>query len=713
MSNMINTSRSSPPVVIQKRSSAAHSGSSSLASNLSGVSPSPVDSPLSLAESISEGGRRCFSQNSAGGKPLPVVDGEKHIQALHLHLDLHLTQGESSVGDVAAFHKVMNQGDESCLRASNILHGTKAALAMFCMLPVEKRNSVTAEAKSFYTAMAKLSKDSAPVKRQKAAEQKLEKFNNALLKASGLTNKSADKQSNLEKLCTDYLNEFVYSDVIEKLSYAVTPEQLKVIKGDPEKLIEALYHDLNENNNRMTRLLSDGFIAHQGVNDKAAQMHELITKLEHKTEIIAGIISKSFASDSPAASPIATRDLPDFPAREAAPDYNMASPATPNHGIQSPAISSVISPVISPVFNNNFGELAPALNKIADVLVGIHASVNRLLPGNGSAEPTRHMESIEVGNQKPEAPLEIDPPTYAEAVEPLQSEKIQLKPTAPLMATPIAQKEPTIEDATNFVSTRSVVLSQPEAPAAAPPKKSMSSLNALGTFLGTNGALPTYGKADAVALTNGAISGSSQSASYRNSDTSQFVSQFKSVPPADSRVGEPPRPEQTSPKPMAPMTPPMAQKVLTSGDDIDGASTPPPVAAQPETPTNVVPEKATYSLNAQGSPVGTNGALSSYKEVPRVALTNGAISGSTQSASYASSDTNGFVQIKSASTNEQLAEALKKREEQSAKLTKSVNSAGSAFQGLYSAQSRTLINFTPKNKTTEYRLNESLNGNAN
>ncbi|WP_145573818.1 hypothetical protein [Yersinia mollaretii] len=658
------------------------------------------NSPLSDTKSTSEENCHCFSQHSAGGKPLPMVDGDKHIQALHLHL----SQGKSSICDLPDFSKVMNQGNESCIRASNILHGTKAALALFCMLPADKRDSVTAEAKSFYKAMAKLSGKPDSAGEQKTAEKELKKFNKALLKESGLDNKSADKQSNLEQLCTGYLNEFVYLDVIDKLSAVVTPEQLEVIKGNPEQVVNTLYSTLNETNNLMTGLLSDGFLAHQGVNDKAAQMHELITKLEHKTEIIAGIISNSLASDSPAASPIATRDLPDFPPREAAPDYNMASPATPNHGIQSPAISSVISPVFSPVFNNNLGELAPALNKIADVLERVISLENRLLPGDTSVGSARHVESTEVGTQTPEAPREIDPPTYAEVVEPLQSEKIQLKLTAPLMTAPMVQKTLTSGDDIDVASTRPPAAPQPEASPNIVLKKTTSSLNAQGTFFGAQGGgLPKYRDAAPVALTNGAISGSSQSTSYRNSDTNRVADQSKMAPLADTKIEGSAQPDKMQAKPMAPlMTQSMAQKTLTSEDDIDGASTPTPAAIQAEAPAMTQAKKATYSLNAQGNLVGTKGALPSYREVPRVALTNGAISGSSQSTSYANSDTNG-----------QLAEALKSREEQGATTAKSVNSAGTQFMGLNSAQNRTPINFIPKKMTTEYRLNESLNSKAN
>lgn len=691
----------------------SNSCSSSLASNLSGVSPSSENSPLSHMKSAGEEQCHCFSQNSAGGKPLPVVNGEKHIKFFHLHL----SQGKSSVGNFAAFQKVMNQGNESCIRDSNILHGTKAALAMFRMLSADKRDSVTTEAKSFYKAMANMSKDSGSAK---SAEKELEKFNKALLKASGLTNKSADIERALDDLFTGYLHHFVYSDVIDKLSGVITPEQLEVIKGNPEQAVNTLYSTLNESNNLMTGLLSEGFLAHQGVNDKAARMHELITKLEHKTEIIAGIISNSLASDSPAAS--ANADLPESPLMapeynmaplttpaqgtySPAPEFNMASPTTPNSGIQLPAISSVISPVFSPVFNNNFGELAPALDKIADVLERVISLENRLLPGKVNVERT------ELGTQTPDAPLESDLPTYAEVVQSRQPDNTGPKRVDQSMI----QQASNDDDETDSVSTRSAVAPQPETPAMAVPKKTTSSLSAQGTFFGTQGAvLPKYSDATPVALTNGAISGSSQSTSYRNSDTNRVAYQSKIAPLADTKIEGSPQPDNIQAKPMAPlMAKPMDQKVLTNEDDIDGASTPPPVAAQPEAPVMTQAKKATYSLNAQGNPVGTNGALSSYKDVPRVAMTNGAVVGTTPSVSYAKSDTNGFVHINSSSTNEQLAEALKKREELSAKPTQSLSSAGTPFMGLYSDPSRPPINLTPKNKTTEYRLNESLSGNAN
>lgn len=647
----------------------SNSCSSSLASNLSGVSFSSEHSPLSYTKSAGEENCHCFSQNSAGGKPLPMVDGEKHIKFLHLHL----SQGKSSVCDLSDFSKVMNQGNESCIRASNILHGTKAALAMFCMLPADKRDSVTTEAKSFYKAMANMSKDSGSAK---SAEKELEKFNKALLKASGLTNKSADKERALDDFCTSYLNHFVYSDVIDKLSGIITPEQLKVIKDNPEKMIETLYHGLNETNNLMTGLLSDGLSAHHGVNDKASQMHLLITKLEHKTEIIAGLILNSLAPDSPAASPNA--DLPDSPlmapeynmapptapaqgTSSPAPDYNMASPATPNNGMQSPAISSVISPVFSPVFNNNFGELAPALNKIADVLERVISLENRLLPGNVNVERT------EVGTQTPEAPQKIDLPTSDRVAQLRQPDNTGPKRVDQSMI----QKTSNNDDETDSVSTRSAAAPQPEASPNVVPKETTSSLNAQGTFFGTQGAvLP------------------------KNSDTNRVADQSKMAPLADTKIEGSSQPDKTQAMSMA-------QKTLTSRDNIDGASTPTPAATQPEAPAVAPPKTPTYSLNAQGNFVGMKGALPSYKDAPRVAMTNGAISGSSESESYVDSDTSKYKQV------------TRRKNEAKENKAKSVNSAGSAFQGLYSTQNRPPIKFTPKNKTTEYRLNESLNGKAN
>ncbi|CQD37149.1 hypothetical protein [Yersinia mollaretii] len=699
--SMINTSSAVRFAAAPKVSSPSSRGSSSVASNLSGVSSSSENSPLSHTKSTSEENCHCFSQHSAGGKPLPMVDGDKHIAAFYDHLG----QGESSVENMAGFSRMMNQGSGSCTVTSNIQDGTKAALALFSLLPAkENRDALKSQTKPFLKAMANLSENSNSINKQKTADKKLEKLNSALFKEFGLTH-NADEKSNLDGFCSQYLNQYVYPDIIDKLSQSglVNADQLKALQENPSQALSTLYPDLNGKNDEKIGVLKDGFLKHEGVNNKAVQLHLLIAALEHKTEIIAGIISNSLASDSPAASPIATRDLPDFPAREAAPDYNMASPATPNHGIQSPAISSVISPVFSPVFNNNFGELAPALNKIADVLERVISLENRLLPGDTSVGSARHVESIKVDIQTPEAPREMDPPTYAEVVEPLQSEKIQLKPTAPLMAAPMVQKTLTSGDDIDVASTRPPAAPQPEASPNIVLKKTTSSLNAQGTFFGAQGGgLPKYSDAAPVALTNGAISGSSQSTSYRNSDTNRVVDQPKMAPLADTKIEGSAQPDKMQAEPMAPlMTQSMAQKTLTSEDDIDGASTPTPAAIQAEAPAMTQAKKATYSLNAQGNLVGTKGALPSYREVPRVALTNGAISGSSQSTSYANSDTNG-----------QLAEALKSREEQGATTAKSVNSAGTQFMGLNSAQNRTPINFIPKKMTTEYRLNESLNSKA-
>lgn len=553
----------------------SNSCSSSLASNLSSVSPSSETSPLSHTKSAGEEQCHCFSQNSAGGKPLPVVDGEKHIKFLHLHL----SQGKSSVCDLSDFSKLMNQGNESCIKASNILHGTKAALAMFCMLPEDKRDSVTTEATNFYKATVGMRNSYG---KKLSVHTELEKFNKALLKASGLANKSADKQNNLDDFCTNYLNHFVYSDVIDKLSGVITPEQLEVIKGDPEKIIKTLYHDLNETNNLMNDTLKEGVSAHKEVLDKATQMHELITKLEHKTEIIAGIISKSLASDSPAASPDV--NLPESP--RTVPDYDMAQSATPANGTPVTPFVNNYNPV-----NNVNIDLRP----LVDGLKGIQLLLTRLLPGNVNAEPTRHVESTEVGTQTPEAPRESEPTDETKSEKSVEQQELgnpQSKPKVPLMAT---------------LST---------------------------------------------------------------------------------------------------------QTASNDDDEIDGVSRS-AVAPQPETPPNVGPKKTTYLFKVKRNVFDSQRSTPRYVDVPRVALTGGATIGTSESRSYRESDTHKLAQKNSSPTASQLADALKLSEEQGAKATKSVNSAGSEFQGLYNTLNSTPIKFTPKKETVEYRLNESLNGKAN
>ncbi|CNK33925.1 Serine rich protein [Yersinia mollaretii] len=701
MSNMSTTSSVNRWQATHKTSSPSSRSSSLVAGNLSGVSSSSGNSPLSHMKSVGEENCHCFSQNSAGGKPLPMVDGDKHIAAF---CD-HMSQGESSVENMAGFSRMMNQGSNSCTVTSNIQDGTKAALALFSLLPAkENRDALKSQTKPFLKAMANLSESSNSINKQKTADKTLEKFNAALFKEFGLTH-NADKKNNLDGFCNQYLNQYVYPDIIDKLSQSglVDADQLKALQNNPAQALSTLYPGLNEKNDEKIDVLKNGFLTHEGTNNKAVQLHVLIEALEHKTQIIAGIISNSLASDSPAE--LSDANMPESPQIASASHANMASPTTPANGA-NPLPSSPVNN-LNPIFNNNpiinidlNGVLDPivrVIDRLVDKLEKVKPMDVRLSPGNmnGSAEPTRPVERTKVVAQTLNAPLESDPPTYAEAAqlqqpdntepkrveqlmvkttpnaqrevvppadagvgEPSRSDQTRPTPTAPLMAMPKVQKVPTSGDEIDGAPTPSTAAAQPETPAMSASKTSINSLNVQGSLVGTNGALPTYGKADAVALTNGAISGSSQSVSYRNSDTHKLAQKNSSSTAAQLVEAVKSREEHSA--------------------------------------------KAAKSVNSAGSQYRVQGGvIQSYGGSPRVALTNGAIIGSSESRRYRNSDTN--LQ----------ADALKSREEQSAKTPKSVNSAGSQFMGLGSAQNRPPINFIPKKMTTEYRLNESLNSNEN
>lgn len=142
--------------------------------------------------------------------------------------------------------------------------------------------------------------------------------------------------------------------------------------------------------------------------------------------------------------------------------------------------------------------------------------------------------------------------------------------------------------------------------------------------------------------------------------TSGTTDKAEKIVPDEVKVEKQPQPATTVSKARPPLIekekPVIDDEIDSSSASIVDAVSIPPLTDKPVPPVipvpassveykvnsqaNEVPSKApvkktTYQLNSQGGYFGTQGnVLPSYKDVPVVALTNGAISGSSQSSSY-------------------------------------------------------------------------------
>ncbi|MCB5307107.1 hypothetical protein [Yersinia massiliensis] len=604
------------PVVLLKdtgKQLSHNSGNSSLADIISGISSTTEQGPYT--KSSLPDGNTCisFSTNSAQGKALSDVDDTKHINNFHKLISKELPKAN----DLQHFTKVMSQGSDCSVITSNMLHCTKSALALFNLLPEDKMGKVKNEAVDFYQSMLKLSNDGS---KEKTANSALEKFNAVLFKQLGLTEKGIGQQENLDKVCNQYLQESVYPDIIEKLSNVLPKAELQSLRENPKEVIQYLYPELNQRNDEQINELKKGFINHHEVNDKAAQMHSLMTALEHKTEIIARLLGNNAGPDSlpqaeqhsqtlppaeppvdynmglPASSPHTKASFQRSPMSAPLIDYNMASPTLPPPGNFSPVFSPVnnVAPTITvaPIINVNLGELAPLITKIsnlADAVAGMTLPKDPV--SQGRTPPTRRADIPDV----------IVPAAKGQP-EKIAPEEIKIEKQSQPAITVSKARTPLVEQ-----------------------KK--------------------------------------QHGDDEVDSTSTPISAAVSMPtPADKPVPPP------IPVPASSVEP----KVNSQTNE-----------ALPKAPV----KKATYQLNSQGNYFGTQGnALPSYRDVPVVALTNGATLGSSQSSSYRNSDTSHLAQKNASLTESQRADIKKAKETDSTQAPKSVNAFGSEFMGMKEAQ---------------------------
>ncbi|WP_145932169.1 hypothetical protein [Yersinia bercovieri] len=677
--------RSNSLMATNRVPSPSHLGSSLIAESLNKISTSPENHPVNGTGATSENyNYRGFSSDSVHGKPLAEVNLQQQIGVLYNHL---YGGGATNTVGLHHFTQVMNQGGESCIKTSNIQNGTKAALALFSLLSESDKGVVKDKAKDLYNAMDQLLKDPGSNKLLASADKKLKEFNSAIFIQMGLT-EGPNREDKLNVICEKYLKQCVLTDIVAKLSGVVSADQLQRLQGEKSEVIETLYTSLNKKNEANIQLLKDGFFAHQKVRDKADQFHRLIEALESKTEFIAGIQLENAVSELLASPPNASTPLqaPPQAAPRSAPtsapthDYYMGSAATPASGANpltfapvnqfSPTISLGLGEVLSPLL----APLISVVNSLADQISKVSSSPDLLFPGG---ESSRHANRSDVGTQTPVAAANVNTQTEPEAndgdrlstsplnvfqkqtdietlivdaqpkivipvkdkvEEPVQANKTVSNQDAVL----ITQKVPMIEDETDSVATPSAAVSPGDTPPEVSPKKSAYALNSQGTLFGTQGGKLPLAQYAPVDSTNGAISGSSESTRYRNNYPSQAAQ--KNASSTDSQMADPLKSngeENAEPTRLANTA---DSKLAGIGDAQDRA----------------------YALNSQGTFFGTQGGKLPLFPYKPAALTDGAISGSTESTRYRNSTS----------------QAAQK----SAEPSKLVNSAGSAFAGMRGAQ---------------------------
>ncbi|CRY56803.1 Uncharacterised protein [Yersinia intermedia] len=161
------------------------------------------------------------------------------------------------------------------------------------------------------------------------------------------------------------------------------------------------------------------------------------------------------------------------------------------------------------------------------------------------------------------------------------------------------------------------------------------------------------------------------------------TAQPKKVAAEEIKAGKQPQPAITVSKTHISL---IKKDKFVVNDEIDGIESLVETQINDASPKAPV-KKTTYQLNSQGGYFGTQGnALPSYRDVPVVALTNGATLGSSQSSSYRNSDTSYLAQKNASLTESQRADIKKAKETESTQAPKSVNVFGSEFMGMKEAQ---------------------------
>ncbi|HHL2560642.1 TPA: hypothetical protein ACQ31I_002551 [Yersinia enterocolitica] len=262
-----------------------------------------------------------------------------------------LQEHGAKVGDFEKLTQVMNHGCNRDLKNSTIEQGTKVALALFSAVPTDMQdNALIGKATDFYKAMDKFSQQPGATAKKDAAYQALKTLTSALSDKLGLTGKN-NKSDNLTKFCSDYLKQNVYPDIISKLEGKLSPDTLEGLRKNPESVVEYLYGGQNTTNNNTIDMLKAQFTQYSNKGDKVMVMYSLLAALEHKTQIIAGLMPDIAAPASLAS-----------PADGISTDHDVAQPA-PANGNNAAKPDPVINHITNITTNNNYNYGSPSFTQ--------------------------------------------------------------------------------------------------------------------------------------------------------------------------------------------------------------------------------------------------------------------------------------------------------------------------------------------------------------
>ncbi|KGA71679.1 hypothetical protein A6J64_016075 [Yersinia enterocolitica] len=319
---------------------------SALASSLTGVTSAHAKPcPISSNEGVDSQRTISFSSNSADGTtPLADVNTAKHIASFLKDLG----KDASNINALKNLTQVIDSCGERDLKHYTLNHGTKAALALFSMLPADKKDTkLMGAAKEFYKAIEGLPKN-AP-----SAVGKMKNFIAAIADKMELTQKNSQTgQDNLQQFCSNYLQQNVYPDIIAKLDGKLSADDLQTLRENPKNVESHLYEAEHTKTNNMITELQKEFSEFKGIGDQSIKIFSLIKALEHKTQIIATLTLAPDAAVSYNRSPL--NSAPFIPA----PDYNLKTPPVNSNNAAQPG--SVINNIKNITTTNNYYYGTPA-----------------------------------------------------------------------------------------------------------------------------------------------------------------------------------------------------------------------------------------------------------------------------------------------------------------------------------------------------------------
>ncbi|PNM19877.1 hypothetical protein A6J65_014125 [Yersinia enterocolitica] len=319
---------------------------SALASSLTGVTSAHAKPcPISSNEGVDSQRTISFSSNSADGTtPLADVNTAKHIASFLKDLG----KDASNINALKNLTQAIDSCGERDLKHYTLNHGTKAALALFSMLPADKKDTkLMGAANEFYKAIEGLPKN------VPSAVGKMKNFIAAIADKMELTQKNSQTgQDNLQQFCSNYLQQHVYPDIIAKLDGKLSADDLQTLRENPKNVESHLYEAEHTKTNNMITELQKELFEFKDIGDQSIKIFSLIKALEHKTQIIATLTLAPDTAVSYNRSPL--NSAPFIPA----PDYNLETPSVNSNNAAQPG--SVINNIKNITTNNNYYYGTPA-----------------------------------------------------------------------------------------------------------------------------------------------------------------------------------------------------------------------------------------------------------------------------------------------------------------------------------------------------------------